>query len=385
MKQDIKSNLILTIVILVIMIMMSNIINYAMGLMENNTVETIEEDTQEDLFTYMFVMASYNTATGGELSYDDFENSTDRSGYENAFAMYNAGLDEGEEELSAAGFEDVIAAVNETEIDPEVFVRQFEYVYALAGAKGVFTGEELDMQDMMDTMFSAMGISSSDIEKLTDMDMTVMINKIYFTAIGLLPIFLLVVIVANGLIAGQVDKGSMAYILSTPTKRSAVAVTQAVYMILIPLIILTIVCIARNLSSIVFFGETDVKKNIMLYLGMYLVTEAIAGICYFASCFFNESKKALAFGGGITVWFFLASLLGMFGSSELVDMGIGVDVLNIFNKLTIISLFDINAIGTVSSAAVDWSFVPKLAILAVIAVVFYIAGAVKFNKKDLPL
>ena len=123
----------------------------------------------------------------------------------------------------------------------------------------------------------------------------------------------------------------------------------------------------------------------MLYLGMYCVVEAIAGICYFASCVFNESKKSLAFGGGLTVWFFLASLLGLFGSPDLVDMGIGVDVLDIFNRLTIISLFDLNAVQTVSSADPDMSFVPKFIILGCIAIVFYIAGAVKFNKKDLPL
>lgn len=62
----------------------------------------------------------------------------------------------------------------------------------------------------------------------------------------------------------------------------------------------------------------------MLYTGMYVLVEAVSGICYFGSYFFNRSRSSMAFGGGITVWFFLASLLGMFGSSDLVDMGMGV-------------------------------------------------------------
>lgn len=93
----------------------------------------------------------------------------------------------------------------------------------------------------------------------------------------------------------------------------------------------------------------------------------------------------MAFGGGLTVWFFLASLLGMFGSDDLINMGVGVEQLSIFNKLTLVGLYDINAIGTVGSSSVDYSFVWKIVVLAAIAVVCYIAGAVKFQKKDLPL
>ena len=37
--------------------------------------------------------------------------------------------------------------------------------------------------------------------------------------------------VSNNLIAGQVDTGSMAYVLSTSTKRSQVVFTQAMFMV----------------------------------------------------------------------------------------------------------------------------------------------------------
>ena len=76
------------------------------------------------------------------------------------------------------------------------------------------------------------------------------------------------------------------------------------------------------------------------------------------SCIFNQSSKAL---------------------------GVGVDILNIFNKLTIVSLFDAKAIQTIGMSSVDTSFVPGLIILAAIAIVTYVIGAVKLCMKDLPL
>lgn len=82
---------------------------------------------------------------------------------------------------------------------------------------------------------------------------------------------------------------------------------------------------------------------------------------------------------------FLASLLGMFGTKDLVNMGVGVEELGVFNKLTLIGLYDINAISTIATDQVDMSFVWKLIVLGVIAVMTYAIGAIRFNKKDLPL
>lgn len=93
----------------------------------------------------------------------------------------------------------------------------------------------------------------------------------------------------------------------------------------------------------------------------------------------------MAFGGGLSVWFLLASLLGMFGSSNMVDIGMGVESLGIFNKLTLIGLYDIHSIATVGTDSVDTAFIWKLGILAAIAVVCYVVGAIRFQKKDLPL
>ena len=202
---------------------------------------------------------------------------------------------------------------------------------------------------------------------------------------GLLPIFLLIVIIGNSVIVNQVDKGSMAYVLSTPTKRSAVVITQMIFMIVVPLIVLSIVCISRIISTNVFFGEVNAASICALYAGMYILVEAVAAICYMGSCIFNRARSATAFGGGLTVWFFLASMLGMFGSSMMTDIGMGVKELGVFNNMTLVGLYDIKSLATVGTSSVDYTFAWKLGILLIIAAACYVIGAVRFQKKDLPL
>lgn len=382
MKQNIKSNRILIIVVILIMCMMSTVINGAMSVMGEQNKDTNIEETQKDFYSYLYVFASYNEMARTHLSYDDFIHSEDTKQYQVVFDMMKQKSDM---DLSVDQLKQVSEDMKKSDVPIETYIHQFEYTYALGQVKGCFSGEDLNIQDMMTTMFEVMGVSSDLVENMSNMDMTAMLNQMYFTVMGLLPIFILIVIMGNALIVDQVDKGSMAYVLSTPTKRSAVALTQAIFMIFVPLLVVAIVCATRIASSFVFFDEVNVAKIIVSYVGMYILVEAIGAICYFGSCFFNRSRNSMAFGGGFTVWFFIASLLGMFGSPSLVDMGMGVESLNIFNKLTLIGLYDLNSIATIGSGALDTAFIWKFAILAGVAIVFYVAGFMKFKTKDLPL
>lgn len=383
MKQTCKENLLLCIVILLVMCLMANVTNYAMSIMATEKKESLDETVQEDFYLYLSAIALYNEATGSNLSYRDFLSSEDRAVYEEIFNRYNTVQDENE--LTLAGLENVVTEIEAADVDVEIYIRQFEYAYALAGENGCFSGEELAPDDFVDVILNASGIAAEDMERMQELDFTTFFNKIYFTVIGMLPTLVLVIIVANSLIAAQVDKGSMAYILSTPTRRSAVMITQALFLIFAPLLLLAVAFLVRCASTMLLFGEVQVAQTAMLFLGMYLVTEAAAGICYFCSCIFNQSTKSLAIGGGITLWFFLAALLGMFGSEDLVNMGIGADALGIFNKLTILGLFDAKAVQTIGSSAVDTGFLPGMILLALIALTGYMVGAIKFCKRDLPL
>lgn len=248
-----------------------------------------------------------------------------------------------------------------------------------------YLNTELTVSGMLENTLEIMGVDPDMIEKMSETDTSAMLNRMYYTVTGLLPVFLLIVILANSLIAEKVDKGSMAYVLSTPTRRSAVAITQLLFLIVVPLILIAVLAGSRIFTSYLFYDEVNVPAQLALFSGMYLLVEAVCGICYLGSCLFNRSKSSMGFGGGFTAWFFLASLIGMFGNENLVNTGMGVKELDVFNRLTLIGLYDIDALSTVGTGNVDYAFVWKLLILAVISIACYVTGALRFCKKDLPL
>src|SRR5690606_33127086 len=61
---------------------------------------------------------------------------------------------------------------------------------------------------------------SESLVELGDLDINhLVIGKVFYQIAGLLLPIVYTILTANNLIAGQVDSGAMAYVLSTPTKR----------------------------------------------------------------------------------------------------------------------------------------------------------------------
>lgn len=383
MRQSLRSNRVLAIACTVILCLMTIVTTFASNVLSSSSDSQDYTDEQTEFYSYLYVLASFNEVAGTELSYDDFASSEDLTLYDTAFESASAQSED--MSFSSEEFAEVGETLSQSEIGIDSYISNFEYVYALGSVQGCFSGDDLDVESLMTDMLEMMGVSSDLVDNMSEMDASSMLNRMYFTIMCLLPILLFIIFAGNSLIVDRVDKGSMAYILSTPTKRSAVVITQAVYMVVVPFIMICFGFVTQLAASQLIVGETDVVKYAALYGGLYLLTEAMASICYLASCIFNLSKYALALGGGLNVWFFLCSLFGMFGSEDMVNMGMGVEELGSFNKISLIGLFDIDALGTVGSGAVDDSFVPKLIILAVIAVACYAAGAIRFQKRDLPL
>ncbi len=209
----------------------------------------------------------------------------------------------------------------------------------------------------------------------------VLIGSIFFKMAGLLLPIIYMIMTSNALIAGQVDSGSMAYILSTGTKRKQVVFTQAVYLVGS----LFVMFLCTTITSMICFSIVNVSTGLtygklaLINLGAFLVMFAMSGICFFASCHFNRSKHSMALGGGLNMFFLVATMLGLFGSAVIPSI-IRMSALNMFNYMSIISLFDVISILDGTKA-----FIWKGAILIVIGIVCYIAGSVKFKKKDLPL
>ena len=209
----------------------------------------------------------------------------------------------------------------------------------------------------------------------------VLVGSIFFKMAGLLLPIIYMIMTANALIAGQVDSGSMAYVLSSSTKRKEVTFTQAFY--LVGSLLAMFIC--TTITSLICYAIVDVDtglnigKLLLINLGAFIVMFAMSGICFLASCRFNRSKYSMSIGGGLNMFFLVATMLGLFGSAVLPSI-IRMKALNAFNYVTIISLFDVVSIleGTTT-------FIWKLAILLVIGVICFILGSAKFEKKDLPL
>ncbi len=221
------------------------------------------------------------------------------------------------------------------------------------------------------------------LTELGNMDIYgLIIGSIFYRIAGILLPMVFVIMVANGLLAGQVDSGSMAYVLSTPTKRRTVTVTQMIYLILALFTMFAVVTVV-SVVSIFIVGGNDFAINfsqILLFnLGAFLTMFAFAGFCFMCSSIFNRTKYSLSIGGGISIFMLVCTILGLFGSS-VVPSAMRIDQMNFFNYLSIITLFDTTAIleGAIS-------FVWKFAILFGIGIVTFIIGIFYFDKKDLPL
>lgn len=223
---------------------------------------------------------------------------------------------------------------------------------------------------------------SEALEEIGKADLyTLVVGSIFYKLAGLLLPIIYMIMASNNLIAGQVDSGSMAYVLSTSTKRITVVFTQAVYLIgsLFCMFCLTTAtgCVCLSLVSediTLTYGNL-----ILLNIGAFLVLFALSGLCFFTSCIFDRSKRSMAIGGGLSIFALVAAMLGLFGSPVIPSV-VRLTALNYFNYATIISLFDV--ISIMDGTRV---FVGKFVILAVVGIIGYIIGSLRFTKKDLPL
>ena len=223
---------------------------------------------------------------------------------------------------------------------------------------------------------------SDALEDIGQADLyTLIVGSIFYKLAGLLLPIIYMIMASNNLISGQVDSGSMAYVLSTSIKRKTVAFTQAVYLVgsLLAMFLLTT---ATGCVCLAIVG-TDIGltygKLLLLNLGAFLVLFALSGLNFFTSCYFDRSKRSMAIGGGLSIFALVAAMLGLFGS-PVIPKVVRLDSLNYFNYTTIISMFDVVSIMD-GTAVFSWKF----EILAVLGLIGLIAGSLKFTKKDLPL
>lgn len=192
---------------------------------------------------------------------------------------------------------------------------------------------------------------------------------------------------ADSLVAEKVETGSLAFTMSTPIKRSTFIFTEACYLIgtevFMGLVLFVGGLLARTCG--IAMGGTDLIESLPISdisqyaLGNFMVTLAISGICFCASSIFNKVRFAISYGGGLNIFFFICSILGLFGTKAIPGT-VRIESMNYFNYVTILSLND--GVAVMEASAVYWY---KLIGLLAIALLTYISGSIVFTKKDLPL
>jgi ABC-2 type transport system permease protein len=92
--------------------------------------------------------------------------------------------------------------------------------------------DPIRINSMVDMIVGAFGDVAGDaLSGFGPITLNNMLSTSFYGMLAVVLPVIFVVLTANGLIAAQVDKGSMAYTLSTPIKRRTVAVTKGTYLI----------------------------------------------------------------------------------------------------------------------------------------------------------
>lgn len=187
------------------------------------------------------------------------------------------------------------------------------------------------------------------------------------------------IITANTLIASQVDKGSMAYTLSTPISRKEISLTQTFYFIA-SLLFMNIVVMLSSFAALGIVGETSVKQfkqTSLLSLGSFLLSIALGSILFMFSSAFNTSAKSFTFGGGFAILCYVFFMLGYMSDQSGNE---SLKWLKIFQYISLNGLFVPDYI-IVFKFEIIYQF---LAMALISTLGFFFANLI-FIKRDLPL
>lgn len=232
----------------------------------------------------------------------------------------------------------------------------------------------------MEGLFISIGINPEILTGLATMDGNVLVSIIFYPIVAVLLPLVYVVIVGNKLFASQIDNGSMAFILSTPIKRSKIALTQMTFLILSLMSMFLLTAIVDVILTLMIENSLPVEKILLLNLGLLLFSLAMGSLTYMFSAIFNYSKYSLSLGGGFALLFFISKILGLFGSDLFMNMGIGIGPMDFFNKITMLTFYNTSSILDGS-----YDYIIHFIALGIISIICYTTGTIWLTKKDIPV
>jgi ABC-2 type transport system permease protein len=194
----------------------------------------------------------------------------------------------------------------------------------------------------------------------------------HYSLMFLLILSAYVIFTSNRLMAKLVDRGSMAYLLSSPISRTKIALTQAAVLLSGVLVIIAITVGAAFLGAAVFAPDSDFGSAEGFWrlnaIGLLLFF-AVSGYSFLFSSIFGEERKTLAFSAGFTLLFYGLDIMGKITADA-----------EWLRNFTIFSLFD-----TSKFIESGDDMIQNCIILAAIALVTFGIAVGVFRKKSLSL
>lgn len=182
--------------------------------------------------------------------------------------------------------------------------------------------------------------------------------------------FIFSIVMCYRLIAKYVENGSLAYLLNSKHGRIKIVITQWISLLLglaLMLIFYTVLMIAC--CSIMFTGELDIPRFLLLNFGLLGLQVFIASFCFMFACLFNDVKYSIGCGGGlISLFIIMQMLFSVYDNAKILRY---CNPLSLFNPHQIIN----GGIVSIICFALLWG----------LSAIFLSVGIVGFARKDLPL
>jgi hypothetical protein len=184
---------------------------------------------------------------------------------------------------------------------------------------------------------------------------------------GIIFLTICTVLFANIFITSEIDRGTLAITLNTPTTRLKILLSKAVVFILLLISISLFVGISGTVSAMMYDINMDLTKwwTIMALWALY--SFAVGGITFAVACWFNKSRYTIGISSAILASFFILRMIA--------DM----EKFKFCKYFTLQTLFDMTAV--IDGKSVVWQMIA----LPLIAIPFYLIGIIIFTKKNLPL
>lgn len=177
------------------------------------------------------------------------------------------------------------------------------------------------------------------------------------------------IIVSNRLVAKMVDNGSFAYLLMSPVSRRTIIITKEFFLLSSIALLFSILHMAGvSVCRMLFGNMLNERVFLMVNINAALLIMTIGMICFFYSCYFNESRMALAFSSGVSIVSLLLFILG--GVSEKSEFLKGISIFSLLNSSEILA-------GGGSIGAV--------VLLILMIVILLVLSVFVFEKKNLSL